>query len=104
LAVLRFLASLCLLVAVIAFVADLTPWLLGAKPYASTSFAKQWGDMAPATLQAAKLSVSRTIGPWAWDWGIGAIIRLPTSLLFGLTAAMFGFAGRRRRRIDVFVN
>lgn len=102
--VLRFFASLFLLVAVIALVSDLTPWLLGAKPYASTSFAKHWGDMAPATLQAAKLTVSRSLGTWAWDWIVGSVIRLPTSVLFGLLAVICGWAGRRRRRVDVFVN
>lgn len=103
-AVLRFVASLFLLVAVVALVADLTPWLQGGKGFSATSFAKHWGDLAPATLQNAKLAVSRSLGPWAWDWVIASVIRLPTSVLFGLIAIASGWLGRRRRRVDVYVN
>ena len=103
-AVLRFFASLFLLVAVVAFIADLTPWLQGGKPYASTPFVKHWGDMAPATLKAAQTNVTRALGAWVWDWPIASTIRLPTSVLFGLLAAVSGWLGRRRRRVDVFVN
>lgn len=102
--VLRFLSSLCLLVALVALMSDLSPWLLGAKPYTSTAFAKHWGDLTPATLQSARTSVSRIAGPWLWDWVIGSIIRMPTSVLFGLLAALLGWAGRKRRRVDIFVN
>lgn len=102
--VLRFFASLFLLVAVVAFVADLTPWLQGSKPLAATSFSKQWSDMAPATMQTAKAAVTRSLGAWSWDWLIGSVIRLPTSVLFGLLALACGYAGRRRRRVDIFVN
>lgn len=103
-AVLRLFAGLFLLVAVVAFVSDLSPWLLGAKPFSATSFAKHWGDMAPATLQAARLTVSRALGQWVWDWLIMGPMRLPTSVLFGLLAVLCGWLGRPRRRVDVFVN
>jgi len=102
--VLRFLASLFLLVAIMALVSDMTPWLIGGKPFISTSFAKHWGDVAPATLQGAKMAVTKVAGAWAWDWGIGALIRLPTYLLFGAVALVAGVAGRRRRRVNVFTN
>lgn len=102
--VLRFLASLFLLVAMVALVSDLSPWLQGARPYAATSFAKHWGDLAPATLQSARTSLSRVAGPWVWDWIVAGVISLPTSYLFGFLAALCGWAGRRRRRVDVFVN
>lgn len=103
-AVLRFIAGLLLLVAVIALVADLTPWLQGGKPFASTSFVKHWTDMAPATLKAAQASVTRAAGAWAWDLFVAKPIRLPTWMLFGMLAGLFGWLGRRRRRVDVFVN
>lgn len=103
-AVLRFFAGLFLLVAVIALVSDLTPWLGGNKPLAATSFAKHWADMAPATLKAAQAAVTRSLGAWVWDIFIATPIRLPTWLLFGLLASVCGWLGRRRRRVDVFVN
>lgn len=103
-AVLRFIAGLFLLIAVVAFVADLTPWLQGGKPLAATSFGKHWADMAPATLKAAQSAVTRTTGAWLWDIFIVKAISLPTWLLFGLLAALSGWLGRRRRRVEVFVN
>lgn len=103
-AVLRFFAGLFLLVAVIALVADVTPWLQGAKPLNATSFAKHWTDMAPATFKSAQSAVTRSAGAWAWDLFIAKPIRLPTWFLFGLFATLCGWLGRRRRRVDVFVN
>ncbi len=102
--VLRFFAGLFLLVAVIALVADLTPWLEGAKPLAATPFAKHWADLAPATLKAAQSAVTRSVGAWVWDIFIAKPIGLPTWMLFGLLAALSGWLGRRRRRVDVYVN
>ncbi len=102
--VLRFLASLFLLVALVALVSDLSPWLLGARGYSSTAFAKHWGDLAPATLQSARASLTKFAGAWAWDWVVARVIGLPTSVLFGSLAALMGWLGRRRRRVDVYVN
>lgn len=103
-AALRFFAGLFLLVAILAIAADVTPWLQGARTFTSTSFAKHWGDLAPATLQAAKLAVTRHLGGWAWDTVLGPLIRLPASVLFGALALACGYAGRRRHRVNVFVN
>ncbi|PPD29289.1 MAG: hypothetical protein CTY20_06965 [Hyphomicrobium sp.] len=102
--VLRFFASLFLLVAIVAFVADLTPWLQGTRGFSATSFAKHWTDLAPATLQTAKQAMTKSLGAWSWDWLTGSLISLPTSMLFGLLALGCGYAGRRRRRVNVFVN
>lgn len=103
-AVLRFLASLFLLIAIVALVADLSPWLSGARPLTATSLAKHWGDLTPATLQATKTAVSRTAGSWLWDYVIFNIIRIPTSVLFGVLGLTLGWAGRRRRRVDIYAN
>jgi hypothetical protein len=103
-AVLRFLASLFLLVAVVALVSDVSPWLSGAKPFSATSLAKHWGDLTPGTLQAAKTAVSRTAGSWLWDYVILSIIRIPTSVLFGALGLALGWFGRRRRRVDIYSN
>jgi len=102
--VLRFLSGLLLLIAVIALVADMTPWLVAGKPCAGTSLAKHWADLAPATLQAARSGVQRSVGTWAWDLGPGALIALPTYTVFGLLALLLGWAGRHRRRVSIFVN
>ena len=103
-AVFRFLASLFLLIAVIALVADATPVSHGSGSFTATSFAKHWGDLAPSTLQSAKEGVSRATFPWVWDTIIVPVLAVPTFLLFGVLALLSGYAGRRRHRVDIYIN
>jgi hypothetical protein len=100
-AVLRFLASLFMLVAVVALVADATVPLSGAGPFKATSFAKHWADIAPVTYKAAQTAVSNRAAPWVWDPLILSIISLPTFVLFGLLALLAGYGGRRRASISI---
>lgn len=101
---LRFLAYVLLLVAVIALVADLTPALNGVSAFSPTPFAEHIGELAPQSLVAAETTISQTMHPWVWDYGVGALISLPTFLLFGLSGGWAAYAGRRRRLVDVFSN
>jgi hypothetical protein len=103
-AVFRFLSAVFLLVAVIALVADATPSIDGAGPFAATSFREHWADLAPSSLAAAKAAVVRSAPAWVWDVAIAALIDRPTFALFGALALACGYAGRRRHRIDIFVN
>lgn len=100
-AVLRFLASLFMLVAVIALVADATGPLSGAAPFRATAFAKHWSDIAPITYKAAQSAVSQRAAPWVWDPLILSVINLPTFVLFGALALLAGYGGRRRRSISI---
>ena len=102
--VLRFIASLFFLVAVIALVADATKPLSGLGPFAATPVAKHITDFAPATLQAAKGAISSATAPWVWDYGIAGILRIPTFVLFGVLGLIAGYAGRRRRRVNIYAN
>lgn len=99
---LRFLAYLLLLVAVVALVADVTPALNGA--FRATPFAEHIAELAPQSLAAAEKAVSETAPPWIWHYGVGALISLPTFLLFGVAGGWAAYAGRRRRQIDIFAN
>jgi len=104
LAVFRFLAAVCLLVAVIALVTDLTGPISAGESFSATTVEAQWREMAPATLLSTKAAVEKAASPWVWDTLIWPILALPTFLLFGVLAAWFGYAGRRRHRVNIFVN
>ncbi len=103
-AALRFLASLCLLVATVALVADLTPALTGAGPWRMTTVAEHWADIAPASFNAARQAVDKAAGPWLWEVPITGLISWPTFLLFGALAILCGYAGRRRHEVNVYLN
>lgn len=103
-AVLRFLASLFLLIAVVALVSDITRASAGDASFTATSIAKHWAGVAPASLQSAKAVVSRAAHPLVWDPLVTSLINLPAFVLFGVLALICGVAGRRRARLNVFVN
>ena len=102
--VLRFLASLFLLVAVITLAADITPRLSGAGAFTPTSLAKHWADIAPATLASAKAHIGSATAPAVWDFIIQPLISMPTFLLFGVLGVLSGYAGRRRHKVNIYIN
>ncbi len=102
-ALLRFLAGCLLLVAVFAAVDDFTrSQAAGRTVLASAS--EHWQRVSPASLNNARNWVQRRAHPFAWDYGAAQILRTPTWGLFGLLGLLFGYAGRRRRRVDIFAN
>jgi hypothetical protein len=103
-AVFRFLSALFLLVAIIALVADATPLLDGGRAFTATAFRAHWADLAPTSLAAAKAAVTHSSMPWVWDPVIARVIDQPTFALFGALALVTGYAGRRRQRINIYVN
>lgn len=96
--ILRLLAALCILAAVITLVSD---WVL-ARP--STSAAGYWQTLSPTSYANAGKAVTRVLGQWAWTPLIASVLALPAYLLFGLLALGLGYVGRRRRRVNVYVN
>ncbi len=96
--VLRLVAALLLLTAVIALVAD---WV-HQRPW--TSSADYWQNLSPASYANAGKLVSRALGEWVWNPLIGALLALPAYVLLGALALALGYAGRRRRRVNVYVN
>jgi hypothetical protein len=103
-AVFRFVAALFALIGVVAFVADMTPRLSGTGPFVSTALETQWEQISPNTLKSARESLSSSLSPAAWRGLEAAVLRFPTWGVFGTLALLFGFVGRRRHRINVFVN
>ena len=103
LALFRFLAGVCFLIAVIAAVYDGTR-SLAAGALVTTPLAEHWSKIAPGLLSAAQTAVSRTTHPLVWDLGLRKALLVPTWALFATLGLLFAFAGRRRRRVNVFAN
>jgi hypothetical protein len=76
---------------------------LAASALVSTPFLEHWSKIAPALLSAAQSAVSRA-HPLVWDFGVRKLLLVPTWALFAGVGLFFAFAGRRRRRVNVFAN
>ncbi len=100
----RFLAYIFVLVAIVALVSDMTPYLDGTGPMQATPLAQHWEAIVPKALGAAQKSVEAAAPDWLWDPIIVSILAVPTFILFGALSLLTGFAGRRRREIDLYVN
>ena len=100
---LRFFASVLLLIAVIAAVADGTR-TLAAERLVLTSAGEQWNKIAPNSLRYAQTYVQRTTHPLVWETVVRPLLLLPTCALFGGLGFLLAYIGRRRRRVNVFAN
>ena len=100
---LRFLAALFALVAVIAFAADV------ARPVAEGGVRGSWSlftylqNFAPSLLGALERTISRA-DPVVWDPVFTSIMAIPAYLLFAILAVLAGLAGRPRHRVQIFIN
>ncbi len=103
-AVMRFLAALCLLIAVVALVADASPAIYGIGPFGATSLRQHWSGISPKSLEAARASLEASGAGWLWNFAIAPVIGRPTWAVFGIIAIALGYVGRRRHRINVYVN
>lgn len=101
---LRFLAFVFLLVAAIALVSDATPELDGYGRFEPTLFVEHWRSIAPNSVASAQKAVSDSTHPIIWSFGIAPLINLPTYLIFGVLGVLAAVTGRRREKLDVFVN
>jgi hypothetical protein len=100
---LRFLAGVFLLVAVIAAVNDVTRSSAGDRVAAMSAY-EHWSKLAPVTLAAARGAVQRNTHPLVWDWGLAPLLQLPAWGLFGVLGFLLAYAGRRRREVNIFAN
>ncbi len=103
LAFFRFLAAVFLLTALIAAVYDGTR-TLAANHLVTTSLLEHWTVLAPALLNTVQDAVKRATHPLVWDLGLGRLLQVPAALFFCVIGIAFAYAGRRRRRINVFAN
>jgi len=103
LAFLRFLAGVLFLVAVIAAVYDATRSLAAHEPV-MTSLFEHATKLAPGLLNSARDVVRRSTHPVVWDAAIAKVLLLPAWSVFGAMGLVAAYAGRRRRRTNIFAN
>ncbi len=98
--VLRFIAGLLILAAVVTLVADASGWLAGTAPFQAKSLQQHWAELSPRSLAAARAGA----GPGAWAALIEPLVRLPTVFSLTVLGVGIGWLGRRRRKIKVYAN
>ena len=102
-AVLRALAWIFLLVAMIALVGDLTRANTGGALVMTSSLA-HWKSMAPQSLAAFSGFIQKLVHPVLWDPLMTRVLLLPAWLLIGAIGVMTALLGRRKRRVNIFAN
>lgn len=102
--VLRFLATVFLLIATIAFVSDATPLLNGTGPFRAATLLEHWRYFSADTLKTAQDAVARATRAWVWTAATAPIALVPAFAIFGVLALICGYAGRRRYSIRIFAN
>jgi hypothetical protein len=100
---LRFLAGVFLLIATIAAVYDGTR-SLAADDLVTTSLMEHWTKLAPALLAATRSGLQRSTHPLVWELGAAKLLGLPAWGAFAALGILCAYAGRRRRRVNVFAN
>lgn len=100
---LRFFGGVFLLIAAVILIADLTNARDITTAGFSVSLATHWAKLAPSSLAASQKSL-QAISPFLWDPLARTLLKLPAWAWFGLIGALMAWFGRRRRRIDIFVN
>ena len=100
----RFLAFVLFIIATIALVADMTPYLDHDQPMTSTVVSDHWQTISPLSLAATKSQVTSSVGAWAWATIEFLILNFPTYIVFGALGLLAAYLGKRRNTIDVYVN
>lgn len=103
LAFFRFLSGTFLLIAVIAAVYDGTR-SVATGGLVMTSMLEHWSRIAPGLLASAQSGVGRSLHPLVWNLGVSKLLAVPAWALSAALGLLLAYAGRRRRRVNVFAN
>lgn len=99
---LRFLTYVFLILAILAFVNDMTPVLSGVGSFKWTTIVSYGRGIAPTALQQV-LATIQTL-----KWGMADVVRflieMPAAILFGTLAGLCALGGRKRKRIEIYAN
>jgi hypothetical protein len=102
-ALVRFMAGIVLLTAVIFAVNDATRAQASGRANYGSIY-ETWSSVSPATLNAARGAVQRYTHPLVWNWGVAKPLQLPAWVLLGVVGLMLAYVGRRRRRVNIYAN
>ncbi len=100
---LRFLGGMFLLLSAVILIADYTNARGALAPGLTVSMARHWASLAPTTLAAAQKSI-QSVSPLLWDPLARSLLAIPAWALFAAIGGLFAWFGRRRRRVNIFVN
>jgi hypothetical protein len=100
---LRFLAALFALLAVIAFASD---WTIARSDDGNIGWASLLDHLTtftPSLIASIKSSIS-AFNAALWDPLLTSVLNLPAWLLFAILAVLSGYAGRPRHQVRIFIN
>ena len=101
---LRFLAMLFAMIAVIAFAGDFAhAGPNGTLGFKATSLMSHLEEFVPLLLASAKASVIRSSG-FVWDPLMTGLFGFPTFAIFGALSLACGFSSRPREHVRIFIN
>ena len=101
---LRLIARPLLLVAVVALVYDGTRTLAGGSGIVITSLVEHWQGLFPGSLEIVKQFIVRRVSPALWDGGILKVLRMPAWLVIGVLGLLLAWIGRKRHKVNVYMN
>jgi hypothetical protein len=101
---LRVAARILFVVALLALVSDGTRTLATDGGLVVTSLLEHWTDLAPASLDTVKRTLSLKVHPALWDSVLARLFALPAWLVLGAAAVILSYAARKRRRLNVYAN
>ena len=101
---LRIAARILLVLALLALVSDGTRTLATDGGLVVTSFLEHWTDLAPASVETVKRTLSLKVHPALWDSVLARLFALPAWLVLGVTAVILSYAARKRHRLNVYAN
>jgi hypothetical protein len=101
---LRVLARLLLLMAVVALVYDGTRTLAGGSGLVITSLAEHIHTVTPKAIEALRGAVVKVAPAAVWDTVLVRILKLPAWALLAALGLLLAWIGRKRQRVRVFVN
>ncbi len=93
----RLLALVFLILAAVTGILDITRSIADST-VVMTTLGKDWFNHSPSTLNLTQALVQRYIHPAVWDPGMVKILLMPSWLVFGVLALIFGLLGRRVKK------
>lgn len=100
----RFLAALFALFALISFAADISRPIVDGQSPGTTSLLQHMQTLAPTFVAALQRTTENATATFVWNPVLTSILSMPAWLIFLLLAVGTGFLGRPRRRVRIFVN
>ena len=101
---LRVVARLLLIAAVVAIAYDGTRTLAGGSGLVVTSLWEHWNTLLPASVEMVRKLLVAKVHPLAWDVVLRPVLALPAWVVAGALGFVLGWLGRRRRDVSIFVN